>query len=96
MRFQRIGTAPVKRECCACGRLVMDYGEFSSSKARRRHKCPHGIWCISGRMGKNGHGFNHNTFCPECVRWGSERDEQRRQQREDKCRSTESRQEFQS
>ena len=59
------------KPCSACHRkvayrfAVQSFGG-SPGKARVRHKCQHGEWCISGRMeGKLG--WNWPT-CSECLR----------------------------
>jgi hypothetical protein len=40
-----------KRECFACGRIIsvqFAIQNQAGGKARVKHKCPHGAWCISG------------------------------------------------
>jgi hypothetical protein len=56
-----------KAACNACGRMVavrfgvQGHGTHAG-KARARHKCPHGQWCIAGRLS---HGFV-DAACASC------------------------------
>lgn len=70
--MSRAPRAPLpKAPCIACGRVVaakdapgLRTRAWGVGKARVRHKCPHGTWCIAGRIT---HGFNGPT-CRECAR----------------------------
>lgn len=73
--------------CFACHRGVSAkrprLGRFG--KAKVRHKCPHGVWCISGRP-EGAQGFNYAPTmgparCLECYWAKREREEIQRRTR---------------
>ena len=51
----------VKPECHKCGRTIKT--RSPTNQVRRRHKCPHGEWCIGGdpKLYIYGHGW-----CKRC------------------------------
>ena len=60
--------------CPACGRQIVARNpaiQKVGGKARRRHKCPHGRWCISGTrhavQGWNPGGPMHRRHCIDCA-----------------------------
>ncbi len=59
--------------CFACGRLISTRRPWQGrgGKAKVRHKCPHGRWCISGSP-LGGQGFNRAPIrgphsCRDCA-----------------------------
>jgi hypothetical protein len=59
-----------KAPCMACGRVVavaVQIQNHGGGKARARHKCPHGEWCITGDPLMKAGGWNY-ARCAECRR----------------------------
>lgn len=52
-----------KAQCLACGRVVAvrfatQTAAGGAGKARVRHKCPHGVWCVTGARLAGRQGIN--------------------------------------
>lgn len=65
-----------KRACMACGRVVAVLSPLQNAgggKARVKHKCPHGVDCVTGAAPHHGTGYNAaptmgKNACLECNR----------------------------
>jgi hypothetical protein len=68
-----MGPGRVKRACMVCGKEVaVKYAiqNNGGGKMRVRHRCPHGVVCITGVF-PYGHGYNSSPIagpnaCKEC------------------------------
>lgn len=65
--------AEERQPCWACFKPVARYSFAGrlAGKRRQRHKCPHGVWCISGSpegaQGFNGPPLGGAHYCPDCT-----------------------------
>ena len=59
---------PKDKAPCGCCKRVVAFRNIAGRKARVRHKCPHGQWCITGdRL------IGHHANQPRCLECLNER-----------------------